>query len=34
MFFNFALEYDMRRAQVNQDGVKLNDIYQLLVYKK
>ena len=30
--FNFALQYVIRRVQVNQDCVKLNGIYQLLVY--
>jgi len=30
--FNFALEYGIRRVQVNQDGLKLNDTHQLLAY--
>jgi hypothetical protein len=30
--FTFALEYTFRRVQVIQDGLKLNDIHQLLVY--
>jgi len=32
MFFNFALEYTIRRVQVNQDGLKLSGTNQLLVY--
>jgi len=32
MLFNFALEYDIRRVQVNQDGFKLNGTHQLLAY--
>jgi hypothetical protein len=30
ILFNFALEYTIRRGQVNQDGLKLNDSHQLL----
>jgi hypothetical protein len=32
LILNSAVEYAIRRVQVNQSGLKLNDKYQLLVY--
>ena len=32
MLYNFALEYAIRRVQVNQDCLKWSGTYQLLIY--
>ena len=32
LLFNFALDYTIRRVQVNQDGLKFNGKHQPLVY--
>jgi len=32
MAFQLCLDYAIRRVQVNQDGLKLNDTHKLLLY--
>jgi hypothetical protein len=32
LLFNFAVDYTIRRVQVNQDGLKLNGTHHLSVY--
>jgi hypothetical protein len=32
LLFNFALEYCIKKFQANQEGIKLNDKHELMVY--
>jgi hypothetical protein len=32
LFFNFALEYSIRRVDATKEGLKLNGTHQLLLY--
>jgi hypothetical protein len=32
LLLNLSLEYVIRKVQENEDGMKLNEIYQLLIY--
>jgi hypothetical protein len=32
LLYNFALDYAIRMVEVNQDGLKLNGTYQVLIY--
>jgi hypothetical protein len=31
VIFNFAVEYDIRKVQANQEELKLNEVHQFLV---